>query len=103
MPRAFTPKVITANALLEGDVVYLTIDDRWTRDLAEAELLTDEAVAEERLLSAARRESEIVGAYLTDMAAGDNGPTPTHFREDFRRTGPSNYHHGKQADGLSRT
>ena len=24
MPRAFTPKVVTANALLEGDVVYLT-------------------------------------------------------------------------------
>ena len=24
MARAFTPKVVTANALLEGDVVYLT-------------------------------------------------------------------------------
>lgn len=103
MPRAFTPKVITANALLEGDVVYLTEDDRWTRDLSEAELLTDEAVAEERLLAASSRQSEIVGAYLTDMKAGENGPEPTHFREDFRRTGPSNYHHGKQADGLSRT
>ncbi|WP_136635035.1 DUF2849 domain-containing protein [Pseudooceanicola onchidii] len=101
MPRAFTPKVVTANALLEGDVVYLTEDNRWTRDLAEAELLTDEAVAEERLLDASRRQSEIVGAYLADMSAGTNGPAPTHFREDFRRTGPSNYHHGKQADALS--
>lgn len=103
MPRAFTPKVITANALLEGDVVYLTEDDRWSRDLSEAELLTDEAIADERLLAAASRHSEIVGAYLTDMQAGANGPEPTHFREDFRRTGPSNYNHGKQADGLSRT
>ncbi|GAA6148738.1 DUF2849 domain-containing protein [Pseudooceanicola nitratireducens] len=98
MPRAFTPKVVTANALLEGDVVYLTADDRWTRQLSEAELLTDEAVAAERLLSAERRQAEIVGAYLVDMVAGDNGPEPTHFREDFRRTGPSNYHHGKQAE-----
>ncbi len=98
MPRAFTPKVVTANALLEGDVVYLTADDCWTRQLSEAELLTDEAVAAERLLSAERRQAEIVGAYLVDMVAGDNGPEPTHFREDFRRTGPSNYHHGKQAE-----
>ena len=45
MPKPFTPKVVTANALLEGDVVYLTADDRWTRTLHEAELLTDEAVA----------------------------------------------------------
>lgn len=101
MPRAFTPKVVTANALLEGDVVYLTEDDRWTRDLSEAELLTDEAVADERLLAASARHSEIVGAYLADMVAGDAGPQPTHFREDFRRTGPSNYHHGKQAEDLT--
>lgn len=103
MPRAFTPKVITANALLEGDVVYLTEDDRWSRDLSEAELLTDEAVAEARLIEANRRQSEIVGAYLADMAPGATGPEPTHFREDFRRTGPSNYFHGKQVDDLSRT
>ena len=50
MAREFTPKVITANALLQGDVTI-----------------------------------------------SENGPEPTHFREDFRRTGPSNYHHGKQA------
>ncbi|WP_375691559.1 DUF2849 domain-containing protein [Pseudooceanicola sp. LIPI14-2-Ac024] len=96
MPRAFTPKVVTANALLEGDVVYLTKDDRWTRELSEAELLTDEAHADLRLIEAGRRAGEIVGAYLADMKPGPNGPEPTHFREDFRRTGPSNYFHGKQ-------
>lgn len=98
MPRAFTPKVITANALLEGDVVYLTRDDRWTRDLKEAELLTDEAHADLRLIEAERRVSEVVGAYLAEMKPGPAGPEPTHFREDFRRTGPSNYFHGKQEE-----
>ena len=34
--RPFTPKVVTANALLEGDVVWLKEDDTWTRDIAEA-------------------------------------------------------------------
>ena len=98
MPRAFTPKVITANALLEGDVVYLTRDDRWTRDLKEAELLTDEAHADLRLIEAERRVPEVVGAYLAEMKPGPAGPEPTHFREDFRRTGPSNYFHGKQEE-----
>jgi hypothetical protein len=102
MPREFTPKVVTGNALIEGDVVYLTADDRWTRDLSEAELLIDEADAEYRLLQAQARAGEVVGPYLADMNSGQNGPEPTHFREDFRRKGPSNLFHGKQADGLSR-
>lgn len=102
MPRAFTPKVVTANALVEGDAVYLTSDDRWTRDLAEAELLTDEADADLRLLQAQARTSEVVGAYLADMRPGANGPEPAHFREAFRATGPSNRFHGKQSEGLRR-
>lgn len=97
MPREFTPKVITANALLEGDVVYLASDDSWTRDLAAAEVLTDEADADLRLLIAEARASEVVGVYLADVAPDATGPQPTHFREEFRRTGPSNYFHGKQA------
>ncbi len=98
MPKAFTPKVITANALQEGDVIYLTRDGAWTRNLSEAEVLTDEADAQIQLLNAEARSSEAVGVYLADVAEGLHGPEPTHFRETFRRTGPSNYFHGKQAD-----
>ncbi|NVK15887.1 DUF2849 domain-containing protein [Leisingera sp. JC1] len=96
MARAFTPKVITANDLLEGDVIYFTAEDTWTRELSEAELITDEADAQLRLLEAEKQNIRIVGAYLADAKAGPNGPEPTHFREEFRRTGPSNYFHGKQ-------
>lgn len=98
MPRQFTPKVVTANALIEGDVIYLTSEDTWSRDLAEAEVLTDEAVADVRLLDASSRHAEVVGAYLADVKLADGIPQPTHFREEFRRTGPSNYFHGKQAE-----
>ena len=97
MPRDFTPKVITANHLLDGDVVYLTADDRWTRYHAEAELITDEAHAAIRLLDAERQAGEIVGAYLAEARHGPEGPEPVHFREAFRARGPSNYPHGKQA------
>lgn len=102
MSRQFSSKVVTANALIEGDVVYLTSDDRWSRDLAEAEVLTDEAHADLRLLQAQARAGEIVGAYLADVRPGPHGPEPTHFREDFRRRGPSNRFHGKQSEGLFR-
>jgi len=98
MPRAFTPKVVTANALLEGDAIWLTEADTWTRDIREAELLTDEAHADLRLLEAKARRHEIAGAYLADAVATDEGPAPIHFREDFRTRGPSNYAHGKQVE-----
>ena len=95
MPKPFTPKVVTANALLEGDVVYLT-EQGWTRDLREAEVLTDEAHADLRLIEAAAQTGDVVGVYLADVTVEDGLPTPTHFREDFRARGPSNYAHGKQ-------
>jgi hypothetical protein len=97
MSRRFTPKVITANALLEGDVVYLAADDSWVRDHHAAELLESEAHAQLRLLEARGREAEVVGPYLADAAAGASGPEPVHFREAFRTRGPSNYPHGRQS------
>lgn len=98
MSRRFTPKVVTANDLLEGDVIYLTADDRWSCDHREAELIEDEAHADIRLLFASRQVDAIVGAYLADAKPGPDGPAPVHFREVFRARGPSNYAHGKQAD-----
>lgn len=100
MPAIFTPKVITANALLEGDVVYLTQDDTWTRNLKDADVLTDEADAQIRLIDASARLSEVVGVYLADVSPDAKGPKPTHFREAFRMRGPSNYPHGKQSEAL---
>jgi hypothetical protein len=95
MPR-FTPKIVTANALIEGDVVYQTADDRWSRTLSEAEVIADEAIAQLRLLEAQQQAGTVVGAYLAEARPGPNGPEPVHFREAFRTRGPSNYAHGKQ-------
>ncbi|MGB4114633.1 MAG: DUF2849 domain-containing protein [Yoonia sp.] len=96
MSRAFTPKVITANALLEGDAIWFTEDNTWSRNIAEAELITDEAHGDIRLLEAKADQSIVVGVYLAEAKKTDNGPAPTHFREAFRTRGPSNYSHGKQ-------
>ncbi len=96
MPRKFTPKVVTANRLIEGDAVWLTAGDTWSPEMGDAELIEDEAVAQERLIHAQSQPGVVVGAYLADAVAGPDGPEPTHFREAFRTRGPSNYFHGKQ-------
>ncbi|MDG1406359.1 MAG: DUF2849 domain-containing protein [Octadecabacter sp.] len=98
MARAFTPKVVTANLLIEGDAVWFTANDTWSGDIADAELMTDEAHASLRLLEAQAQQNVIAGAYLADAVTGKNGPETTHFREAFRTRGPSNYAHGKQVE-----
>jgi Protein of unknown function (DUF2849) len=103
MSRGFTPKVVTANDLRLGDVVYLTAADTWSRLHNEAELIDDEAHAQMRLLHGAAQRQVVVGVYLADAKAGPNGPEPTHFREMFRTRGPSNYAHGKQVDLVGQT
>ena len=95
MPKPFTPKVVTANALLEGEVIYQTATG-WTRNLAEAEVLTDEADADLRMIDALTQQDLVIGVYLADVTSETTGPRPTHFREEFRAKGPSNYAHGKQ-------
>ena len=103
MARPFTPKVVTANALIEGDVIYQTATDTWSRSLAEAEILRDEARAAQRLSYAEQQAGTVVGAYLAEVRIAADGPHPVHFREDFRATGPSNYQHGKQEAPAPRT
>jgi len=98
MAHAFSPKIVTANALIEGDVVYLDADGSWSRDFANAVLLHDEERAGQHLARAQAQPGLVVGAYLADAAAAPRGLRPVHFREEFRRRGPSNYAHGKQVE-----
>ncbi len=96
MARPFTPKVVTANRLLEGDAVWLTPEGSWSPRMADAHLIEDEETAEARLRLARGQGHKVVGPYLAAARPGPDGPEPTHFREAFRTRGPSNRTHGKQ-------
>ena len=99
MARSFVPKVVTANHLLEGDVVYFTPESAWAEKLEDAAVYQSAEEAEHALATAALQAHLIVGAYLADVDLDEAGkPRPTHFREAFRTRGPSNYFHGKQAE-----
>lgn len=98
MARAFKPCILTANDLLDGEVVYLAPDGAWTRRPADARLFDDEDEANRNLAAAEAQEDAIVGPYLAAATPGGQpGPEPVHIREVLRATGPSNYCHGKQA------
>ncbi|MFK5998688.1 MAG: DUF2849 domain-containing protein [Rhodobacterales bacterium] len=98
MARAFTPKVLTANRLIKGDVVYYGQNGAWVSSHDDALFLEDEALANDLLSKAHKLPALLVGAYLADAVLKDGKPVPTHFREAFRTRGPSNYAHGKQAE-----
>lgn len=98
MTRSANARVVTANHLFEGEVVWLTAEGHWTTRLSEAEAIADPDRAEARLRQAIAQSNRIVGAYLAEVRIGPHGPEPTHFRETFRTRGPSNYPHGKQAE-----
>jgi hypothetical protein len=99
MAVKFTPKVLSANNLIEGDVIYWNENGDWVSAFEDALYLDSEKLARHVLALANKQLNDIVGPYLADAELGpDDKPKPAHFREAFRTTGPSNYHHGKQAE-----
>lgn len=87
----FSPKVLLASDLAEGDVVFLGAEG-WERGLSRAKIAYDaaEAAALDAAGKAAVASNRVVDAYLVDVFVDAAGaPTPLHFREKFRAAGPS--------------
>lgn len=83
-------KIVTANDLLEGDVIFLNRAGGWTRNIALAAIAEDDAKASE-LLAQAQQPLTVVGPYLVDVELDTDGrPAPLQFREVVRGAGPTN-------------
>jgi hypothetical protein len=96
MSVAAISKVVTANDLKSGEVLYLRFPHSWTPELAKASVIKDNDLAKASLAFVQGQPNTVVGAYLSDVIDERDGPRASHFRERFRSTGPSNYRHGKQ-------
>lgn len=98
--RTPLPAILIANDLLDGDVVFGTVDG-FTRDPALA-LVVHEPTAADHLEAAGKRamaERRVVDAYLVDVTLDRGRPVPRHYRERQRTLGPSNRPDlGKQAE-----
>ena len=68
MPNTQPNKVITANHLLNGNVVYLNSQFDWVNRLSDAKVFTDEASIEEAIINANSQQHEVVGVYSISIA-----------------------------------
>lgn len=92
-------KVLTANRLTDGRVIYWGVDGRVTDVLAEA-LWLDEAEAETALAGALSRPELFVGPYLVEVNAGEPSGRDR-FKEFIRSTGPTVGHSRFDLEGSS--
>jgi hypothetical protein len=94
-----TQVVITANSLLEGDVVFWAAGG-WVEALADAERFDDERALDAALDTAKRQVVTVIDPYAIDIVIESGQPVPASYRERIRALGPSTHlEHGKQAVG----
>jgi hypothetical protein len=84
-------KVITANRLVDGRVVYLDADSNWVQRFADAARFAtvEEVDAVLATLSPGKRGSDVVDAYAVDIEIGEGAVAPRSQRETIRTRGPS--------------
>ena len=84
-------KILTANRLVDGDVVFLTKDYDWSIDINDACLARDpiEASQLEDIGARADKSAHVVGYYLVDVTINQGRIEATHYREIMRSHGPT--------------
>jgi len=83
------PVVVTANRLLDGAVVYLTVAKQWTVPIEEAAVVSTAAAATELLHAALADDVNAVGAYVAPVRLDGSKVSPGNLRERIRLRGPS--------------
>ena len=97
-------KVITANRLLNGDVVWLGQDDDWVERVTLARVFDGKEAVGEGLAIGAKAEADqkVVGVYEMDIEIEDGIIEPVRLREKIRAAGPTTHpQFGKQAQAVS--
>lgn len=86
-----TRKVITANRLADGLVVFLDAKGGWPLDLGQARILADDEELAGAEAYAKRQHDEriVVEPYAIDVELVDGRPVPTRLRERIRALGPT--------------
>ncbi len=93
-------KVLTANRLIDGEVVFWK-DAEWVERFADAQLFSgDDAEAAEAAEAHGKNQpTVVVEPYLIDLIESEGLWAPVSYRERIRALGPTNLNHGKQAEG----
>jgi sulfite reductase (NADPH) hemoprotein beta-component len=84
-----TGKVVTANRLSDGLVVYLNKTGGWSGRVEDGQVAAGEVESAEILALAESQPTAVVGPYLIDVVEEDGVPRPVNYREVLRAKGPS--------------
>lgn len=89
--RSANTQIVTANALVDGDVVFRTDDGRWVRTIDDAGLLADPAAADAALAAANRDAAAaiVLDVALIEVTVADGRVVPVRLRERIRAFGPT--------------
>ena len=81
-------KVVTANRLIDGEVVFWR-SGQWGERFAEADVFAaeDAARGDEAVQAGKDQPTLVVDPYLIDIADGPSGPAPVSYRERIRALG----------------
>ena len=86
-----TLKILTANRLRDGVVVYWQKQSGWVSSIAAATVASEEAAWADLETSGERAvaSGEVVGPYLIEVLNGTEALRPLSVRESIRARGPS--------------
>ena len=95
-------KILTANRLRDGEVVFLTHSGQWSENIDGAVLATEPQA--QAALEGRGKDDErvnlVTGVYLFDAERRDGHVFATHIKERIRTLGPTvRLDLGKQAEG----
>ena len=91
-------KIVTANRLGDGEVIYLTARGGWAERLEDAAVASEADAAEALLRQAEAHGTHAVEPYLIEVSLEAGRPRPLRYRERLRARGPSvRFDLGKQS------
>jgi hypothetical protein len=103
MAKVQDPQMLTANRLVDGDVLYWK-DGGWVAALADGDVFADPMAADAALAAAQRyvTDNVVVAPYLFDVKSDAKGVRPVKEREIIRAAGPTvRADTGKQASSIN--
>ncbi|HUG61339.1 MAG TPA: DUF2849 domain-containing protein [Methylomirabilota bacterium] len=85
------PQIVTANTLVDGDVVFRAANGSWRRDVNAAGVLADKADAEVAHAAALAdvEAAIVVDVAVIDVTVDDERIVPVRLRERIRAFGPT--------------
>jgi len=96
-----TARILTANLLSDGHVVYMDANGEWSNWIDSGQIVKTDGAAE-KLVDAADldvADGVIIGPYLIEVVRVADTISPVEYREHLRANGPSIHpHFGYQAE-----